>query len=71
MIVNAPRYVTNDTLHRDLNIPYVRNEIKRLSQRYVHEMEEHANILATNLVKEAYATGHMLFKTSINCQIYY
>jgi len=57
-------------------------------------MEEHPNILAINLMRDAkisrrlkgklkiyvpdrtvisraYATGHMLFKTFINCQIYY
>jgi len=27
-------------------------EIKRLSQRYADRMEEHSNILATNLLKE-------------------
>jgi len=31
IIVNAPWYVTNDTLHHDLNVPYVKDEIKRLS----------------------------------------
>jgi len=39
IIVNAPWYVTNDTLHHDLNVPYVRDEIKKLSQR----LEEHPN----------------------------
>jgi len=34
IIVNAPWYVTNDTLHHDVNVPCVRDEIKRLSQRY-------------------------------------
>jgi len=29
IIVNAPWYVTNDTLHLDLNISYVRDEIKK------------------------------------------
>jgi len=29
IIVNAPWYVTNDTLHHDLNVPYVRDEIKK------------------------------------------
>jgi len=31
IIVNAPWYVTNDTLHHNLNVPYVRDEIKKLS----------------------------------------
>jgi len=33
IIVYAPWYVTNDTLH--LNVSYIRDEIKRLSQRYI------------------------------------
>jgi len=53
IIINAPWYVINDTLHRDLNVPYVRDEIKRLSQRYADWMEEHPNILVTNLMKKA------------------
>jgi len=39
IIVNAPG-VTNDTLHPDLNVPYIRDEIKRdgeTSQRYAGE----------------------------------
>jgi len=40
------------TLRHDLNVPYVRDEIKRLSQKYADRMEEHPNIFATNLMKE-------------------
>jgi len=43
IIVNAPWYVTNDTLHHDLNVPYVRDEIKKFSQRYADRLEEHPN----------------------------
>jgi len=43
IIINAPWYVTNDTLHHDLNVPYVRDEIKRPGQRYADKMEEHPN----------------------------
>jgi len=49
--INASWYVTNDTLHRDLNVPYIRDEIKRLNQSY-NKMEKHPNVLATNLMKE-------------------
>jgi len=31
-----------------LNVPYVRDEIKKFSQRYADRMEEHANVLATH-----------------------
>jgi len=44
-------YVINDTLHDDLNVPYVKHEIKRLGQRY----EENPNI-ATNLTKKIKTT---------------
>jgi len=43
IIFNAPWYV-NDTLN--LNVQYVRDEIKRLSRRYADRMGKHPNILA-------------------------
>jgi len=52
IIDNAPWYVTNDTLHHDLNVPYVRDEIKRLSQRYAR-LEEHPDVLAIDLMSDA------------------
>jgi len=46
-------YVTNsDTLHHDLNVPYVRDEIKKLSQRYVDRLEERPNTVAIDLMSE-------------------
>jgi len=30
-------------LHHDLNVSYVRDEIRKLNQRYVDNMEEHLN----------------------------
>jgi len=39
-IVNAPWYVTNDTLHHDLNVPYVRDEIKK-SDIQIGETPQH------------------------------
>jgi len=58
IIVNAPWYVINlhHDLYHDLNLPYVRDEIIRLNQRYANKVEEHPNILAkhtlTNFMKE-------------------
>jgi len=52
IILNAPWYVTNDTLHPDLNVPYARDEIKRLSQRCADRMEEYPNIRVTNFMKK-------------------
>jgi len=55
IIVNAPWYVSNDTLHHDLNVPYVSDEIKRLGQRYADKMEERPNIV----VKEVETTRRL------------
>jgi len=38
IIVNAPWYVINDTLHHNLNVSCAKDEIKRLSQRYSGKM---------------------------------
>jgi len=40
IIVDALWYVSNDTLHHDLD-SYVREEIEKLSQRYADRLEEH------------------------------
>jgi len=40
------------TLYIMINVPYIRDEIKRLGQKYVDSMEEYPNVLATNLMKE-------------------
>jgi len=53
IIVNALWYVTNDTLHHEFNVPYVRDGIKKLSQKYVDRLVEHPNILAIDLMSDA------------------
>jgi len=53
-----------EILHHNLNVSYVRDEIKRFSQRYAHRMEEHPNILATNLMKQVKTTGRLKRKLS-------
>jgi len=40
-------------LYHDLNVPYVRDEIKKLSQRYADRLEKHPNILAIDLMSDA------------------
>jgi len=51
IIFDAPWYITNDTLHHDLNMPYIRNKIRRHCQRYADRMKEHPNIFTKNLVR--------------------
>jgi len=52
-IINALWYVSNRTLRHDLNVPHVKDEIRRFSQRYADRMEEHPKIFTTNLMKNA------------------
>jgi len=40
-------------------VPYIRDEIKRLSQRYADRMEEYPNIVATKLMKEVKTTHRL------------
>jgi len=51
--------VTNDTLHHDLNVPYIKDEIKRFGQGYTNRIKEHPNILATNVMKEVKTTRRL------------
>jgi len=51
IIVDAPWYVTNDTLHHDLNMQYVRDDTRRYNGRYADRMKEHPNILTKNLME--------------------
>jgi len=52
IIVNALWYVTNDSLYHDLNVPYVRDEIKRLGQRHADRMEEHTRLISWKKSKQ-------------------
>ena len=36
MLFNAPRYISNKTLHEDSGIPFVESENKRLTNSYLH-----------------------------------
>ena len=51
IIVDAPWYVTNDTLHRDLRIPTVREEIASCAIHYCERLASHPNSMASNLIK--------------------
>lgn len=43
IITNAPWYVTNQTLHEDLKIPYIRDEIAKQSTKHCSRLELHVN----------------------------
>jgi hypothetical protein len=48
-ITNAPWYVSNLTLHKDLHIPFVTMEISRFSSLYHHRLASHYVALVTAL----------------------
>ena len=48
-ITNAPWYVTNHTLHTDLNIPYVSDVINERINKHLSKLESHPNPLVETL----------------------
>ena len=54
-IVNAPCYVRNDDIRRDLGIPTVKEEISRYLEKYKSRIATHPN----RLVAETYKTINM------------
>ena len=49
-LINAPWYVTNETIHRDLKIPAVKEEIYKSRSRYNTRVNNHHNLLVTHLL---------------------
>jgi hypothetical protein len=51
MIVDAPWYVPNTVIRRDLQIPTVKEEIRRYSSQYSARLSAHPNNLTVNLIE--------------------
>jgi hypothetical protein len=51
MIVDAPWYVPNTVVRRDLQIPTVKEEILRYSSQYSARLSAHPNYLIVNLIE--------------------
>jgi hypothetical protein len=51
MIVDAPWYVPNTVIRRDLQIPTVKEEIRRYSPQYSARLSAHPNDLIVNLTE--------------------
>jgi hypothetical protein len=49
-IVNAPRYVRNVDLHRDLKMEMVTAEIKRFARKHEERLHHHDNVEAIQLL---------------------
>jgi hypothetical protein len=50
-IANAPRYVTNHTLHTDFSIPYVSDVIHERINKHHNNLEAHPNPLLESLLQ--------------------
>jgi hypothetical protein len=50
-IADAPRYVTNHTLHTDLNIPYVSDVIHERINKHHNKLQAHPNPLLEPLLQ--------------------
>jgi hypothetical protein len=51
MIVDAHWYVSNTVIRRDLQIPTVKEEIRRYSSQYSARLSAHPNDLIENLIE--------------------
>lgn len=51
VITGAPWYVSNENLHRDLNMPTVEEEVQRYNTSYANRLQAHPNALATQLLE--------------------
>jgi hypothetical protein len=47
--VNAPRYIRNNDLHRDLQVDVVSSEIRRVAQKHEGRLHQHENVKAIQL----------------------
>jgi hypothetical protein len=45
MITNAPWYVTNQTLHNDLNVPFIKDIIQEKSLKHYDKLGHHSNTI--------------------------
>lgn len=58
-ITNAPWYMTNYSIHKDLQIATVKEEINTVSHRYLQRLSDHCNPLAIALLDDTYDTRRL------------
>lgn len=59
MIADAPKYVPNKVMHKDLQINTIRQEMAELSKNYQTRLHHHPNILAVNLLNDNATTRRL------------
>ena len=55
-MTGAPWYIRNENIHRDLEVPLVRDEFRKLREKYILKLETHPNPLARSLAEVQSAT---------------
>lgn len=50
-IVDAPWYIRNSDLHRDLKIPEVKDEIHKFARKHKERLKNHVNLEASQLIR--------------------
>ena len=53
LITDAPWFVNNNIIHNDLNVPKIKDEIKRFSTNYLIRLSNHPNVLAITLLDDS------------------
>ena len=56
LMTNAPWYIKNSNIHKDLSVPMIREEIAKFAGRYLKKLEDHPNPLARAILNN---TGHI------------
>lgn len=59
LITNAPWFVRNKSIRRDLGIPTVREEIRNISERYLQRLSNHVNPEAISLLDSSNETRRL------------
>jgi hypothetical protein len=60
IITNAPWYVNNQTLHTNLNIPYINDVIKERSTTHNNKLASHSNdCLNLSTIEDSEETGQL------------
>lgn len=66
LIANAPWYVTNETIHRDLKIAKIKDEVVKFATRHVNRLSCHPNELALNLLNNEDETRRLQRKKPLD-----
>ena len=52
LIVIAPKFISNKTIHNDLHMPTIKDEIKKNSENYLNRLSNHCKPLVISLLNE-------------------